>query len=190
MEEKHQDARTRILEAAYRLFRDRGYSVTPLSLILEEAGVSKGGFYHHFSSKEDLFLEIVRRELDALERSLETIKHKDPRQRLKARVRAFAAYLFTRHGEIRMVPMQFRDFPDSLRKRMRSLILPRMQRILSLIADPLEASYGKDRARLVAAMLLGAVRAPIFLFDRRTLPESFEIYWKHIEALIERGVDL
>ncbi len=187
---RERDARERILAAAYRLFRDRGYSVTPLSLILEEAGVSKGGFYHHFSSKEDLFLEIVRSELDTLEQSLHSIPFEDPRSCLFARMRAFAEYLFSRHGEIRMVPMQFRDFPDTLRKRMRALILPRMQRILSLIAEPLQPSYGEERARRVAAMLLGAVRAPIFLFDRKALPKDFETFWWELEQLMERGVEL
>ncbi|MCF6191928.1 MAG: TetR/AcrR family transcriptional regulator [Candidatus Hydrothermae bacterium] len=184
------DARERILAAAYRLFRDRGYSVTPLSLILQEAGVSKGGFYHHFSSKEDLFLEIVRTELDTLEESLRRIPFDTPRTCLFARMRTFAEYLFARHGEIRMVPMQFRDFPDTLRKRMRALILPRMQKVLSLIAEPLVPTYGEERARRVAAMLLGAVRAPIFLFDRKALPEDFETFWKEIHRLLERGVEL
>lgn len=50
------DVRTQILHAALRLFGERGYHATSLQDIIAAAGCSKGGFYHHFESKEDLLL--------------------------------------------------------------------------------------------------------------------------------------
>jgi len=52
------DKRTEILEIATRLFAERGYENTPLSLICESAGVSKGLISHHFKSKDGLLREI------------------------------------------------------------------------------------------------------------------------------------
>jgi len=46
--------RDKILEAAYDLFAEYGYEKTTVAQIIELAGASKGGFYHHFESKEDL----------------------------------------------------------------------------------------------------------------------------------------
>lgn len=46
--------RDEILDAAQRLFARQGYDATSISQIISEIGVSKGGFYHHFESKEDL----------------------------------------------------------------------------------------------------------------------------------------
>lgn len=46
--------RDEILDAAQRLFARHGYDATSVSQIINEIGVSKGGFYHHFQSKEDL----------------------------------------------------------------------------------------------------------------------------------------
>ncbi len=46
--------RDEILDAAQRLFARQGYDSTSVTQIITEIGVSKGGFYHHFESKEDL----------------------------------------------------------------------------------------------------------------------------------------
>ncbi|MDC9825036.1 TetR/AcrR family transcriptional regulator [Devosia sp. ZB163] len=46
--------RDEILDAAQRLFAGNGYDATSVSQIIEAVGVSKGAFYHHFESKEDL----------------------------------------------------------------------------------------------------------------------------------------
>jgi TetR/AcrR family transcriptional regulator, transcriptional repressor for nem operon len=48
------DARTRLLDAAVRVIRAQGYSATSVDDICHEAGLTKGAFFHHFKSKEDL----------------------------------------------------------------------------------------------------------------------------------------
>ncbi|GGO90699.1 TetR/AcrR family transcriptional regulator [Wenjunlia tyrosinilytica] len=44
-----------LLDAARELFARDGYAATSLEAVCERAGVSKGGLYHHFRNKEDLF---------------------------------------------------------------------------------------------------------------------------------------
>ena len=51
----------RILDAAARLFVEKGYDATSLQDILCETHLSKGAIYHHFSSKEEIFEAIFRR---------------------------------------------------------------------------------------------------------------------------------
>ena len=46
--------RGQIVAAALELFREKGYHSTTLMDIITAAKCSKGGFYHHFASKEDL----------------------------------------------------------------------------------------------------------------------------------------
>ena len=55
-------ARTRaeIVEHAARLFRLRGHAGTNIDDIMLAAGLTRGAFYAHFTSKDDLFAEIVR----------------------------------------------------------------------------------------------------------------------------------
>jgi TetR/AcrR family transcriptional regulator, transcriptional repressor for nem operon len=49
-----QSARDKLLEAAVKLIRAKGYSATAVDQLCAEAGVTKGAFFHHFSSKEAL----------------------------------------------------------------------------------------------------------------------------------------
>lgn len=47
-----------ILETAERLFFEKGYEQTSIQDILDQLSLSKGGFYHHFTSKEAILAEI------------------------------------------------------------------------------------------------------------------------------------
>lgn len=49
----------KIVEESLKLFSLNGYWHTSVTDILEAAGTSKGGFYNHFASKEDLFFEVL-----------------------------------------------------------------------------------------------------------------------------------
>ena len=53
------NTRSRIVEAARRLFNMHGYDRVTLDMVMAEAGLTRGGFYAHFSSKEALFAEAV-----------------------------------------------------------------------------------------------------------------------------------
>jgi TetR/AcrR family transcriptional repressor of nem operon len=52
-------SRTRLLNAALDLVRARGYAATTVDDICHRAGVTKGSFFHHFKSKDDLALAAV-----------------------------------------------------------------------------------------------------------------------------------
>lgn len=59
---KHPDVRRGdILDAAQGLFLARGYDATTIADVIAAAGVSKGGFYHHFASKEALIEALAER---------------------------------------------------------------------------------------------------------------------------------
>jgi TetR/AcrR family transcriptional regulator, transcriptional repressor for nem operon len=47
-------ARDKILDATFRLIRERGFASTSVDDLCAEAGVTKGAFFHHFDSKESL----------------------------------------------------------------------------------------------------------------------------------------
>lgn len=49
------DNKSKIAETAFHLFVRNGYKGTSVSQLIEASGMSKGGFYHHFSSKKALY---------------------------------------------------------------------------------------------------------------------------------------
>ena len=51
--------RKRIVDAAKRMFKLHGYDGVGVNRIMGEAGLTHGGFYAHFSGKEELFAEVV-----------------------------------------------------------------------------------------------------------------------------------
>ena len=63
--EQMAENRIRILDAAGRLFRDRGFDVVTVSEVMKAAGMTHGGFYGHFASKDDLIAQAVAHSLTA-----------------------------------------------------------------------------------------------------------------------------
>ncbi|WP_310630697.1 helix-turn-helix domain-containing protein [Paraburkholderia sp.] len=51
--------RQKILEAASRLFRERGYDAVTVAEVMSAAGLTHGGFYGYFKSKDDLIAETL-----------------------------------------------------------------------------------------------------------------------------------
>lgn len=47
-----------IFAAALRCFNERGYAETSISMVADRAHISKGGMYHYFRTKHELFLEL------------------------------------------------------------------------------------------------------------------------------------
>ena len=56
---RRQTTRGRLLEAAFNVFAAQGYTGATVDAIVQAAGYSKGAFYFHFSSKEEVFLEVL-----------------------------------------------------------------------------------------------------------------------------------
>ena len=51
------ESKTKLLDAALKVVRAKGYTATRIEDVCEAAGVTKGSFFHHFASKEDLAVE-------------------------------------------------------------------------------------------------------------------------------------
>ena len=74
-----------VVEVALKLFLERGYDNTPMSLLAKRLGLTKAGIYHHFASKEDLLFLVHQ---TAMERGLKPVfeaaaQEVDPERRLR-----------------------------------------------------------------------------------------------------------
>ena len=61
----------KILSVAARSFREHGENTSGIGTVMSKVGLQKGGFYRHFESKDDLFVEAVARALEETGRSME-----------------------------------------------------------------------------------------------------------------------
>ena len=58
--EDTQLTREKIIESAFESFFELGYAETSLSLIAENAGMTRGAIYWHFKDKNELYREVVK----------------------------------------------------------------------------------------------------------------------------------
>jgi TetR/AcrR family transcriptional repressor of nem operon len=55
--QSHHSSKTKLLEAALHVIRAKGYAATTVEHVCQYAGVTKGSFFHHFKSKDELALD-------------------------------------------------------------------------------------------------------------------------------------
>jgi TetR/AcrR family transcriptional repressor of nem operon len=128
--------RERIVRSAGRVFRRAGYAAAGIDVMMADAGLTRGGFYAHFASKEQLFATVI-----ATDHGL---------------IRALAARDAATAGEWRALTLKLlSDYlhPDHLR------VVSRDCSFAALTADAARGSvavrraYGRAFAELVAQLL-------------------------------------
>lgn len=123
------ERRALIVEAAGRLFGERGYDGTRLDDVAAAAGVTKPVLYRHFDSKRDLYLALLARHRDDLAGFAEAIPVQGSlRERLRAVLELWLDYVEERSYAWRML---FRDtgggpevaaFRDQVHARARTVL--------------------------------------------------------------------
>lgn len=75
-----------IVATATALFTTRGYEATSIETVLETAGVSRGALYHHFKSKEALYIAVLEGVEARIAETTAAASHhlRDPREALRA----------------------------------------------------------------------------------------------------------
>ena len=81
---------------AARSFREHGGDSSGIGTVMKKVGLAKGGFYRHFESKDDLFVEAVARAFDEMGRGMVEVARSAPKgQALRAMIEN---YLSARHA--------------------------------------------------------------------------------------------
>ena len=88
--------RDRIIDVAGRLFRERGLDGIGVANLMKAAGLTHGGFYGHFESKEDLEVQACARALAQSTETWQALAAKDPAAPLKG---LLDEYLTARHRD-------------------------------------------------------------------------------------------
>jgi TetR/AcrR family transcriptional repressor of nem operon len=125
-----------ILAVAARAFREHGGDSSGIGTVMKKVGLTKGGFYRHFESKDDLFVEAVARAFDEMGSGMLKIAKSAPEgQALRAIIEH---YLSVRHAnspgmgcvfsvlgpEVARKPLSVRKRIEASREAYRERLLP------------------------------------------------------------------
>lgn len=90
-EQRRRTTLAAINAAARHLFEERGFAATTVDDIASRASVAKGAFYHHYRSKEDVFVTVLENLQDELAREVASraVKGTTPVARLRLGLRAY-----------------------------------------------------------------------------------------------------
>jgi AcrR family transcriptional regulator len=191
--------RTKLKEAALRLFGQKGYDGTALSEIAKEVGVKTPAIYAFFESKEDLFMTVFEESMNAyneyIQAMAETSKGMSTEKKLHALL--LRQYDFHRNKtELATFAFRYLIFPpDFLLDRMQEAF-GRFDTLLSSIIGEI-MQEGLDRGELAAVPMEMMVDSFLTLMDglgmqyyyykspelfERKLQHAFEMFWRSVKA--------
>lgn len=91
--------RDRIVEAADRLFYEQGFEHTSFANIADAVKISRGNFYHHFKSKDDILTAVIERRLSNTQSMLDRWEHNG--ETPADRIRSFIHILIMNQAKIK-----------------------------------------------------------------------------------------
>lgn len=98
MQQRSEETRARILEASIKQFSINGYNKASVDNICVQAGVSKGAFYHHFETKQDVFLALLDGWLHTFDKAIEASREQTVPETFMQITEAFP-YIFETAGD-------------------------------------------------------------------------------------------
>ena len=134
-------ARDLLMDAAATLIAERGYDGTSIDSLVEAAGLSKGTFYWHFKSKEELFLALIDERIDSPVRSLMEVTRTAPARTATApTVSRGLADVFSKRRELLVLVQEY--WAVALRsERVRRRYRTRQKTLTKTLAEALRARH-------------------------------------------------
>ena len=169
-----------ILSVAARSFREHGADISGIGTVMKKVGLTKGGFYRHFESKDDLFVEAVARALEEMGRStLEVAKSAPEGQALRVIIER---YLSARHANspgagcvVAALGPELARKPLSVRKRIEALLDAYRERLLPFVP-------GQTREEKVAKFTVLFASMAGVLTRARVIADPHKREWMLAEA--------
>ncbi|MEM7156037.1 MAG: TetR/AcrR family transcriptional regulator [Myxococcota bacterium] len=185
-ERRRIERRQAILEAAMRVFREKGYHQASVHDIIDEARIARGTFYLYFNSKQELFGELVADFLQALRGQVRRISlapgSPEPLDQLHANFRRVVTTVLARDDVATIILRHPIGFDEESGSKVEEFF----EQVLQMVQDALRVgqSLGLLRAcdiHIVAAASLGGLRETLsrmLMADAGELPpgprESFQ----------------
>lgn len=158
--EKAEENRQQVIETSSRLFREKGFDGVGVSTLMQAAGLTHGGFYKQFESKEDLIAKATKAALNQTVQRMSSLIGTDKRASLE---KAVGVYLSDQHRNGVAEGCAFAALgPDVARHgaEARRVMQRGIEDQLALMESLVETKgKGSDREEAIAtmAMMVGAL---------------------------------
>ncbi|WP_298260249.1 TetR/AcrR family transcriptional regulator [uncultured Litoreibacter sp.] len=149
-----QKSHKRILEAAAGLFREKGIETTSVAEVMKAAGMTHGGFYRHFSGKDEMVSAAFDAAVDDAVADME--QGADGAARAAARADYIAKYLSQNHVENRNIGCPIAALGSEL-ARSEGPVKQDTANAIDRVAELLEADATDQSGYARLALLVGAV---------------------------------
>ena len=107
--------RGRLIEAAKRVFSERGYHNAQITHIIDEAGVARGTFYLYFKSKEEILKELLKEVVEELKKRIRVVDLSgDPVEQVVENVRRVVEFALE-EKELARIVLQRNSDPELFR---------------------------------------------------------------------------
>lgn len=184
-----EQSHARIVQTAAARFREEGVDGVGVSDLMKEAGLTHGGFYRHFASRDELVAEAVESALSDGSRAVEAVAaSKASRQVVAATL--VDAYLSTAHRDSLATSCAVTTLAGDVARsneRARAAYTQQVNAYLDLLANlaAAEKSKGK-RAKAIAALssLVGAVSLSRAVNDEALSREILKAAADELKALL------
>jgi len=162
---KHKSqSRERILNSALRLFSEGGFELVTINMVMSNAGLTRGAFYAHFSSKEDLYAEAIHHGINSS--ALVTIPPDD--DGLRSLRQLIGTYLSRAHvdGEAAPCPLAFFATDVGVRdRRVRDTYTAALQSLAGVLGTHAPARLQAERVLAMTVLMVGGVAVSSALTD-------------------------
>jgi len=138
-----EETRKQLLDAAAQVFGGRGYHAATVDEIVAKAALSKGTFYWHFESKEELFDALLEERLDRPARALmEVTRSAPPEEATAPAVSRGLAALFQQQRELVLLAHEY-SLAATRDERLRQRYVERQGALRDALADALAARHAR-----------------------------------------------
>ncbi len=183
--------REEILEAALRLFVEKGYTNTSMDDVAEAVNLTKGGLYHHIEKKEDLLRQIHDQLLDSymirVPAAIDGIE--DPIEKLSAWIRAHTMMVIDFVLHIKVFYTEIDQLSEETLKRM----VERRDKVQKILQEILTSGIAAGKIHpdidpnISSFLILGMINW-IYIWYRPKGPASIEVIIENILRLLCQGL--
>ena len=169
-----QQSRERIVRAAAELFATKGFDAVSIDQVMEAAGLTRGAFYAHFHSKQDLYREsiIAANRHSAVNKVLENLR--DPAQTTRQVIRS---YLSDEHLALQFFPCPMAFLSTDIANRDKGVrdaytrVFHGLNNVIEAGLEPVEERLSGDvnsrqqRSLAITALMVGGMAIARALTD-------------------------